>query len=102
MQKYRLQETKMEETIRVRKRGVVTLPAVLREKYGIEEGDTFRVLDLGGLFVLTPMVPMVPELAREIESMRLEVGVSIQELLEGLREQRERYYREHYADGDDD
>jgi AbrB family looped-hinge helix DNA binding protein len=101
VQKYRQQEVAMEGTIQVRKRGVVTLPAELREKYGIEEGDTFRVLDLDGLFVLTPMVPMVPELAREIESMRLEAGVSIQELLEGLREQRERYYREHYADGKD-
>jgi bifunctional DNA-binding transcriptional regulator/antitoxin component of YhaV-PrlF toxin-antitoxin module len=92
----------VEETIQVRKRGVVTLPVELREKYGIEEGDTFRVLDLGGLFVLTPMVPMVPELAREIERMRLEEEVSIQELLEGLREQRDRYYHEHYADGEND
>jgi AbrB family looped-hinge helix DNA binding protein len=92
----------MEETIQVRKRGVVTLPAELREKYGIEEGDTFRVLDLDGLFVLTPMVPMVPELAREIESLRLEAGVSIHELLEGLRDQRDRYYREHFADDGSD
>jgi bifunctional DNA-binding transcriptional regulator/antitoxin component of YhaV-PrlF toxin-antitoxin module len=92
----------MEETIQVRKRGVVTLPAELRGKYGIEEGDTFRLLDLDGLFVLTPMVPMVPELAREIESMRLGAGMSIQELLEGLIEQRERYHREHYIDGKDD
>ncbi|MDF1500063.1 MAG: AbrB/MazE/SpoVT family DNA-binding domain-containing protein [Anaerolineales bacterium] len=82
----------MEETIQVRKRGVMTLPADLRRKYNIEEGDTFRVLDLDGLFILTPMVPMVPELAREIETMRLEEGISIQELLEGLRQQRDRYY----------
>lgn len=88
----------MEETIQVRKRGVMTLPAELRQKYNIEEGDSFRVLDLDGLFVLTPMVLMVPELAREIESMRLEEGISIQELLEGLRQQRERYYQEEYAD----
>lgn len=92
----------MQETIQVRKRGVVTLPAELRQKYNIEEGDTFRVLDLDGLFVLTPMVPMVPELAREIENMRLEEGISIQELLEGLREQRDRYYQEQYADDGND
>lgn len=92
----------MDEAIQVRKRGVVTLPAELRQKYNIEEGDTFRVLDLDGLFVLTPMVPMVPELAREIENMRLEEGMSIQMLLEGLREQRARYHQEHYAHGGDD
>jgi AbrB family looped-hinge helix DNA binding protein len=87
----------MEATIQVRKRGVVTLPAELRDKYGIEEGDTFRVVDLDGILVLTPMVPMVPELAREIERARLEAGLSTEELLRSLREQRERYARETYG-----
>ena len=89
----------MDATIQVRKRGVVTLPAELRDKYGIEEGDSYRVLDLDGLFVLTPMVPMVPELAREIEKARLEAGLSIEDLLENLRQQRERYHRETHAPG---
>ena len=71
--------------------------AELREKYGIQPGDTFRLVDLDGVFVLTPMVPMVPELAREIERARLEAGLSIEELLDALREQREQYYQEHYA-----
>jgi AbrB family looped-hinge helix DNA binding protein len=83
--------------VQVRKRGVVTLPAELRQKYDIQEGDTFRLVDLDGIFVLTPMVPMVPELAREIERLRLEAGLSTEELLEGLREERERYYEETYA-----
>jgi AbrB family looped-hinge helix DNA binding protein len=81
----------METTIQVRQRGTMTLPAELRTKYGIREGDTFRVVDLDGIFVLTPMVPMVPELAREIERYRLEAGLSIEELLHSLREQREHY-----------
>jgi AbrB family looped-hinge helix DNA binding protein len=82
----------METTIQVRQRGTVTLPSSLREKYGIREGDTFRVIDMDGIFVLTPMVPMVPELAREIEKMRLEAGLSTEELLRSLREQREKYH----------
>jgi AbrB family looped-hinge helix DNA binding protein len=86
----------MEATIQVRQRGTLTLPAELREKYGIEPGDTFRLVDLDGIFVLTPMVTMVPELAREIERARVEAGLSIEELLTNLREQRERYYTEHY------
>lgn len=87
----------MDTTIQVRQRGTVTLPAELREKYSIEAGDTYYLVDLDGLFVLTPMKPMVPELAREIERMRQEAGVSIEELLHGLREQRERYYQEKYG-----
>jgi bifunctional DNA-binding transcriptional regulator/antitoxin component of YhaV-PrlF toxin-antitoxin module len=86
----------MDATVQVRQRGTLTLPAELREKYGIRAGDTFRLVDLNGVFVLTPMVPMVPELAREIEQVRLEAGLSVEELLSSLREERERYYRETY------
>lgn len=49
------------------------------------------------VYVLTPKVAMAPELAREIERARIEAGLSIEELLANLREQRERYYRENYA-----
>jgi bifunctional DNA-binding transcriptional regulator/antitoxin component of YhaV-PrlF toxin-antitoxin module len=87
----------MDTTIQVRTRGTITLPVELREKYGIENGDIFRLVDLDGVFVLTPMVPMVPELAREIEKIRLEAGLSIDELLQELRSQRERYYQERYG-----
>jgi bifunctional DNA-binding transcriptional regulator/antitoxin component of YhaV-PrlF toxin-antitoxin module len=82
----------METTVQVRQRGTLTLPSTLREKYGIRDGDTFRLLDLDGIFVLTPMAPIVPELAREIERIREEAGLSIEELLGSLREQREKYH----------
>lgn len=87
----------MDTTVQVRQRGTITFPADLREKYGIREGDTLRLVDLDGIFVLTPMVPLVPELAREIERARLEAGLSTEELLGALREQRERYYTEKYG-----
>jgi bifunctional DNA-binding transcriptional regulator/antitoxin component of YhaV-PrlF toxin-antitoxin module len=86
----------MESTIQIRKRGVLTLPSELREKYTIQEGDTYRLVDMDGIFVLTPMVPMIPELAREIERIRQESGFSLKELLDGLKEERERYYQEKY------
>lgn len=87
----------MDTTVQVRQRGSLTLPAELRERYGIEPGDTFRLLDLDGIFVLTPMVPMVPELAREIERARLEAGLDTVDLLQALREERERYNAETYG-----
>jgi bifunctional DNA-binding transcriptional regulator/antitoxin component of YhaV-PrlF toxin-antitoxin module len=87
----------MESTIQVRQRGTMTLPADLRDKYSIQPGDTFRLVDLDGIFVLTPMVTMVPGLAREIERLRQESGLTIEEMLDGLREQRAQYHRENYA-----
>jgi bifunctional DNA-binding transcriptional regulator/antitoxin component of YhaV-PrlF toxin-antitoxin module len=85
------QESRMDTTIKVRKRGIVTLPANLCNKYGIREGDTYRVIDLGGTFVLAPMVPTVLELARQIESARVEAGLSTEELLRVLREERTKH-----------
>ena len=87
----------MEHTIQVRERGVVTLPAELRAKYNIENGKIFHLVDLDGIFVFVPMVPMVPELANEIERIRLEAGLSVDELLDDLRKQRERYNKEKYG-----
>ena len=88
----------MNSTIQVRQRGTLTLPADIRRKYGIEPGDTFRIIDLDGMFILTPMVPMVPELAREIEKLRLEAGLDTTELLKALREERARYVGETYGE----
>ena len=87
----------MGSTIRVRQRGTLTLPAELRERYKIKSGDTFHLVDLEGIFVLTPMVPLVPELANEIERARLEAGLDLEEMLKALREQRERYTDEKYG-----
>ncbi len=81
----------MSTTIQVRERGVVTLPADLREKYKIDTGQIFRLVDLDGIFVFVPMVPILPELANEIERLRLEAGLSMEDLLVSLREQREKY-----------
>ena len=87
----------MEHTIQVRERGVITLPAELREKYKIENGKIFHLVDLDGIFVFLPMVPMVPELANEIERIRLEAGLSVDEFLDDLRKQREQYNKEKYG-----
>jgi AbrB family looped-hinge helix DNA binding protein len=87
-------EDTMSEQVQVRQRGTLTIPAALRERYGIRAGDTLNLVDLDGVFVLTPMVPMVPELAREIERLRVEAGVSVEELLQGLREQRQQSHQE--------
>ena len=84
----------MSTTIQVRERGVITLPADLREKYKIDTGQIFRLVDLDGIFVFVPMVPIVPELANEIERLRLEAGLSMEDLLVSLREQREKYTTE--------
>ena len=81
----------MNASVQIGKRGVLTLPVEIRDRYQIQAGDTFRLIDLEGLLVLAPMTPMTPQLANEIERARIEAGLTIEELLISLREQRERY-----------
>lgn len=83
--------------IRIRKQGALTIPVKLRKKYNLKEGDRLHLLDLDGIFVLTKAEVQLPNLAAEIERERIEAGVSVQEMLDGLRDQRGRYYQERYA-----
>jgi bifunctional DNA-binding transcriptional regulator/antitoxin component of YhaV-PrlF toxin-antitoxin module len=69
----------------------------LRKRYGLGAGDLLTVVDLGGAFVLSPEVSIVSKIAREIEEMREEAGLSLDALLAGLDEQRRRFYRERYG-----
>jgi bifunctional DNA-binding transcriptional regulator/antitoxin component of YhaV-PrlF toxin-antitoxin module len=87
----------MATTIQVRQRGTLTLPAQVRDRYHIQTGDSFTLVDFDGVLVLSPMVPLVPELAREIERVRQEAGLSVKEMLDDLRRQRERYTTEKYG-----
>jgi len=90
-------------TVQLRKRGVLTLPKSLREAHGIEEGDPLHLVDVGGgTVVMTPMRPMVPELAEEIAAIRRAEGLSMDAVLNGLREQRERLTRERYGSSPSD
>lgn len=79
-------------SIQLQKRGTLSLPKAVREKHHLKEGDSFSLLDLGGgAFVLAPSQPRLPDLSNRLEQIREEEGVSIEEMLEGLREQRQRH-----------
>ena len=80
--------------IQIGQQGVITLPARLRQRHSLETGDTLTLIDLDGVFFVAPKASLVPKLAAEIERLRQEAGLSIEDLLEGLDEQRRRYYRE--------
>ncbi len=57
-------------TLQVRGRGPVTLPAALREKYRLADGDPLSLVDLDGVILLAPRVLIVPRLAVEMERLR--------------------------------
>jgi bifunctional DNA-binding transcriptional regulator/antitoxin component of YhaV-PrlF toxin-antitoxin module len=85
-------------TIQVRKKGTFTLPMDLRAKYGVDEGDVFTLIDMGdGSFLLTPRISQVNRLGDRVAEILNSEGVSLEDLLSTLDDERERYYQERYA-----
>ena len=85
-------------TIQIRGKGAVTIPVELRRKYGLDEGDIITLIDLGdGSFLLTSKVTQVDRLGDRVAQAMTKEGVSLDEILTALDEERERYYQERYV-----
>ncbi len=79
-------------TVQIRGRGTVTLPARIRERYDLADGDPLTLVDLDGAILLSPKTSVVDKLSAEIEYLMKGSGLSLDELLGGLREERARYH----------
>jgi AbrB family looped-hinge helix DNA binding protein len=84
--------------IQIRSKGTVTLPVELRRKYGLNEGDVLTLIDLGeGALLLSPKIIQLDRLGDRVDRIMEEEGVTVDDLLAALEEERERYYQERYA-----
>jgi AbrB family looped-hinge helix DNA binding protein len=88
----------MSTTIQVRSKGTITLPTAFRNKYGVEEGETFTLIDVGdGSLFLVPKVSKFVQSADRVAKKVKEANVTLDELYATLDEERKRYYKEHYV-----
>ncbi len=78
-------------TVQIAQRGLLTFPKALRKAYNIEPGDAFTLLDLGGVFVLSPRPSEIDALANTIASDLQAQGETLESMLQVLREEREKY-----------
>jgi len=78
-------------TIQMAQRGLLTLPKALRESYNLKPGDSFTLLDLGGVFVLSPRRSEIDTLADRLVQELTEQGETLETMLQALREEREGY-----------
>lgn len=86
------------DTVQIRSKGTITLPANLRKKYKMEEGEVFRLIDVGdGSFFLVPLESKVMQSADRVAKKVSEANVSLDELLDTLDEERSDYYKKHYV-----
>ena len=77
--------------IQMAQRGVIVIPKPLRQAYNLKSGSRMTLLDLGGVFVLSPQVSEVDALADRVSRSLAEQGVTLEGMLRTLREERERY-----------
>lgn len=85
-------------TLQIRGKGTITLPASLRKKYNLEEGESLNLIDVGdGSFFLIPVESKVVKSADKVAKAVKEANVTLEELFEVLDEERKRYYQEHYV-----
>jgi bifunctional DNA-binding transcriptional regulator/antitoxin component of YhaV-PrlF toxin-antitoxin module len=85
-------------TVQMRGKGSITLPASFRKKYKLDEGEFFKMIDVGdGSFFLVPMDSKVMKNADIVARKVKEANVTLEDLLETLDEERKLYYKEHYV-----
>jgi bifunctional DNA-binding transcriptional regulator/antitoxin component of YhaV-PrlF toxin-antitoxin module len=77
-------------TLQLAQRGVITIPKSLRESYGMQPGDIFTLLDLGGVFVLNPRRSEIDAIAEKMATQWAEDGETLETMLQALREERDR------------
>ncbi|NOY98322.1 MAG: AbrB/MazE/SpoVT family DNA-binding domain-containing protein [Chloroflexi bacterium] len=79
-------------TLQIRKKGTITLPADLRRKYHLDEGEVLTLIDLdNGVFLLSPRRSRVDQIADKIAGELEERGETLESMLTTLREVRADY-----------
>lgn len=84
-------------TVQMRSKGTITFPAKLRDKYQLQEGEVFTIIDLGGgSFLLKPKVLEVDILSRRIANSLKKEEFDIEEWLPIIRKERKKLLLEKY------
>jgi AbrB family looped-hinge helix DNA binding protein len=79
-----------EKAVKINKKGGLTIPKPIRDKYQMSPGDHLALLDLGGVFVLSPRSAPIDMLANRISEELESRGETLESMLEIAREQRDK------------
>ena len=84
--------------LRVGEDGTLTLPPELRTTLGLQTGDSLTLLQGDGEIWVLPTRLLVPEVARKMEQLMLEKGLTTSDMLIGLDAEGNRLFKEQYGD----
>lgn len=83
--------------VKLRERGQLTIPYEYRKELGLGKEDMLNVLKIGDVLILVPRQLAGDVISRKIESAMKKKGLTLENLLKNLREQRKRYSEKTYA-----
>ena len=89
--------TTVPKAVKLWGRGQLTIPKEVREALKLNEDDQLSVFVVGRCMVLTPKRLLGPALAKDVQKAMKAKGLTLDDLLKDLREERRRYNREVYG-----
>ncbi len=90
-------QTARSVTAEIKSRGQLTIPKRIRVMSRLEEGQIVSIIPVGDSVIITPKRLELDEARREMKKILRASGVSLEDLLAGLKEEREKLYRETYG-----
>lgn len=76
-------------TLEMAQRGQLTIPKAFRDQYGLKEGQPMTILDIGGVFLMSPHPISVDAPADRLRDGLIAAGATLEDMLVALRERRE-------------
>lgn len=80
----------------IKARGQLTIPKKIREASRLEAGRLVSIIPVGDSIIITPNRLELDEARHEIKRILRDSGLSADEVLEGLKEERDALYKESY------
>jgi AbrB family looped-hinge helix DNA binding protein len=85
----------------IRERGQLTIPKEVRERGALYDGEAVTIIPVGDSLLITPKKLGLDEARREIRKLMKKAGVTLDDLLQGLKEERAKLHKETYGDEKD-
>jgi AbrB family looped-hinge helix DNA binding protein len=82
---------------KMRERGQLTIPFQYRKELGLEENEMVNIVKTGDVLILTRKQLAGDAASKKIESAMKKKGLSLDDLLGNLKEQRKQYNKEAYG-----
>ena len=90
--------TTLPKAVKLWGRGQLTIPKEVREALKLEEEGQLTVFVVGRCLVLTPKRLLRSSLAKDVEKTMKAQGLTLEDVLSDLKNERRRYNKEAYAD----